>query len=223
MLVFLQSDRADVFVKSERSFYYGQVPRVSEEHLAARRQQIVDAARVCFARNGFHTTSMQDVIKEAELSVGAVYRYFDSKEALIEAVAEQVVGLIVGELDAMIVAKPLPPLVEVMDRVLRVVEAQTDPNGAARMALQVWGEALRNARLRDLVAGVYQTIRARFVRLAAQAREEGQLPASADPQEAGLVLFGLVPGFLLQLVLVGGVSRSQYVRGVEALLSGTHG
>ena len=199
------------------------MPRVTEAHLAARRQQIVDAARVCFARNGFHATSMQDVINEAELSVGAVYRYFDSKEALIEAVAEQVVGLVVSELDSMIVAKPLPPLAEVMDRVLRVVEAQTDPNGAARMALQVWGEALRNPRLRDLVAGVYQTIRARFVRLAAQARDEGQLPPGVDPHEAGVVLFGLVPGFILQLVLVGGVSRSQYLRGISALLGGAVG
>jgi AcrR family transcriptional regulator len=194
------------------------MPRVSEEHLAARRQQIVDAARVCFARNGFHMTSMQDVIKEAGLSVGAVYRYFDSKEALIEAVAEQVVGLVVGELDSIVMRKPLPPLVEVMDRVLRVVETQTGPDGPARMALQVWGEALRNPRLRELVAGVYQTIRARFVQLAALAQEEGQLPSGADPEEAGLVLFGLVPGFILQLVLVGGVSRAQYLRGIDALL-----
>src|SRR5690349_6740556 len=187
----------------ERTFVYCcEMPRVTEAHLAARRQQILDAARVCFARSGFHTTSMQDVIKEAELSVGAVYRYFDSKEALIEAVAEQVVGLIVGELDSMIVSKPLPPLLDVMDRVLGVVESQTGPNGAARMALQVWGEALRNPRLRDLVAGVYQTIRARFVQLARQAQDEGQLPPGADPEEAGLVLFGLVPGFILQLVLV---------------------
>jgi AcrR family transcriptional regulator len=199
------------------------MPRVSEAHLAARRQQIIDAARVCFARNGFHMTSMQDVIREAELSVGAVYRYFDSKEALIEAVAEQVVGLVVGELDSMILTTPLPPLVDVMDRVLRILETQAGPNGAARMALQVWGEALRNPRLRDLVAGVYQTIRARFVRLAAQAREEGQLPAAADPEETGVVLFGLVPGFLLQLVLIGGVTRSQYLRGLDALLGGVQG
>ena len=55
------------------------MPRVSDEHLAARRQQILDAARACFLRNGFHATSMQDVIGEAGLSVGAVYRYFKSK------------------------------------------------------------------------------------------------------------------------------------------------
>jgi AcrR family transcriptional regulator len=199
------------------------MPRVSEEHLAARRQQILDAARTCFARNGFHTTSMQDVIREAELSVGAVYRYFDSKEALIEAVAEQVVGLIVGELDSVIEMRPLPPLVDVMDRVLRVVETQSGADGAARMAIHVWGEALRNPRLRELVAGVYQTIRARFVRLAAQACEGGQLPPGTDPEEAGMVLFGLVPGFLLQLVLIGGANRSQYLRGLDALLAGSRG
>ena len=46
------------------------MPRVSEDHLLARRQQILDAARVCFLRDGFHNTSMQDVIAEAGLSVG---------------------------------------------------------------------------------------------------------------------------------------------------------
>jgi len=50
------------------------MPRVSEAHLAARRQQILDAAQIRFIRNGFHQTSMQDVIAEAGLSVGAVSR-----------------------------------------------------------------------------------------------------------------------------------------------------
>ena len=81
--------RRSARVKSERSFYNGGVPRVSEAHLAARRQQILDAARTCFLRNGFHQTSMQDVIREAGLSVGAVYRYFPSKNDLITALAER--------------------------------------------------------------------------------------------------------------------------------------
>nr|BFE67761.1 hypothetical protein GCM10020092_010620 [Actinoplanes digitatis] len=56
------------------------VPRVSEDHLTARREQILAAARLCFLRNGLHNTSMQDLIQEAGLSVGAVYRYFKSKK-----------------------------------------------------------------------------------------------------------------------------------------------
>ncbi|MGW9069182.1 helix-turn-helix domain-containing protein, partial [Streptomyces yangpuensis] len=50
--------------------------RVSQAHLDARRRQILDGATRCFTRNGFHATSMQDVLKEVDLSAGAVYRYF---------------------------------------------------------------------------------------------------------------------------------------------------
>src|SRR4029079_2513209 len=69
-------------------FTLGSVPRVSAEHLAARRQQILDAAQRRVARDGFHATSMQQVIAEAGLSVGAVYRYFPSKSDLIVAIAQ---------------------------------------------------------------------------------------------------------------------------------------
>jgi hypothetical protein len=89
------------------------------------------------------------------------------------------------------------------------------------MAIQVWGEALRNPRLSDLLARVYPTIRAAFVRLAARARDEGQLPRHTDPEQVGSVLFGLVPGYFLQLILVGDVNRADYLAGLEALLEGT--
>ena len=68
------------------------MPRVSEEHVTARREQILEAARACFRRNGLHNTSMQDRIHEAGLSVGAVYRYFKSKDEIINAIASTVVG-----------------------------------------------------------------------------------------------------------------------------------
>ena len=61
------------------------MPKVSEAHIAARRQQILEAARVCVARQGFHQTNIQDICKEAELSPCAVYRYFPSKDHIIAA------------------------------------------------------------------------------------------------------------------------------------------
>ena len=56
------------------------MPKVSDAHVEARRQQILEAASACFARQGFHQTSVQDICKEAGLSAGAVYRYFPGKE-----------------------------------------------------------------------------------------------------------------------------------------------
>jgi AcrR family transcriptional regulator len=64
------------------------VPRVSEQHLAARRQQILDAAAGLFAERGFARTSMSDVVRASGLSMGAVYRYFPSKADLVIAVGE---------------------------------------------------------------------------------------------------------------------------------------
>ena len=42
----------------------------------------------CFARQGYHATSMDDVVRESGLSVGAIYSYFASKEDLFLALAE---------------------------------------------------------------------------------------------------------------------------------------
>ena len=59
------------------------MPKVTEEHVEARRRQILSAALRCFAREGFHRTTMQDIFREADLSPGAVYSYFKGKDELI--------------------------------------------------------------------------------------------------------------------------------------------
>jgi len=55
------------------------MPKVSDAHLAARRDQILAATARCFGRDGFHRTSMQDIVRESGISAGLVYRYFAGK------------------------------------------------------------------------------------------------------------------------------------------------
>src|SRR3954447_17841383 len=54
-----------------------------------RKSQILEAAILCFARRGFDLTSMHDISAEAGISVGLIYRYFENKEAVISALADQ--------------------------------------------------------------------------------------------------------------------------------------
>ncbi|WGM38543.1 TetR/AcrR family transcriptional regulator [Caulobacter sp. NIBR1757] len=64
-------------------------PSPSRPSTEARRRQIQDAAAACFRRSGFHGASMQEIARTANLSVGQIYRYFENKEAIIEAIVEQ--------------------------------------------------------------------------------------------------------------------------------------
>lgn len=65
------------------------MPRTPEQFEALReksQQKILRAALECFANNGFHTTSMNTIAKQAGISVGLIYNYFESKNALLQAI-----------------------------------------------------------------------------------------------------------------------------------------
>jgi AcrR family transcriptional regulator len=57
-----------------------------------RRSEILAAARVCVMRYGFHAASMLEIAKQAQMSVGQIYRYFPNKEAIIHAIVESIVS-----------------------------------------------------------------------------------------------------------------------------------
>src|SRR6476646_3415473 len=65
------------------------MPQIPAEPSLDRRSQILEAAIVSFAKRGFHQTSMHDISAEAGISVGLIYRYFENKEAVIAAMADQ--------------------------------------------------------------------------------------------------------------------------------------
>jgi AcrR family transcriptional regulator len=64
-----------------------QLPRRERERLM-RRQEIIDAARIVFARKGFSTATLDDVAERAEFGKGTLYNYFINKEALFASVVE---------------------------------------------------------------------------------------------------------------------------------------
>ena len=65
------------------------MPKIAEEARAARRDQIIAAAAGCFARAGYHVTTMADIAEAAGVSKGTPYLYFPSKEALFIALYEE--------------------------------------------------------------------------------------------------------------------------------------
>jgi AcrR family transcriptional regulator len=64
------------------------VPKVSAEHVEARREQILAGARRAFARWGYDGATVPRLEEEIGLSHGAIFNYYDSKLDLFVALAE---------------------------------------------------------------------------------------------------------------------------------------
>jgi len=65
------------------------VPKVSEDHLAARRRQILDGARGCFAEYGYDRATVRRLEQAIGMSRGAIFHHFRDKDALFFALAHQ--------------------------------------------------------------------------------------------------------------------------------------
>jgi AcrR family transcriptional regulator len=193
------------------------MPRVSPEHLEARRRQIMDAARLCFIRNGFHATSMQDIFAEANLSAGATYRYFKSKEQIIAAIATDVLGYLAQTFSDVFEAEEPPPLDEAFLRIGRAFEELDRELGVAKMAVQVWAEAVRSPALQEQIRGLVGGIRRFMAELVERYQRQGEI-GPGDPYEIGKALLAVWPGFIVQYAILGDLDAETFASGLRSLL-----
>lgn len=157
------------------------MPRVTEEYRTARRNEIIVAAGNLFAHNGFHSTSMADVIAATGLSAGAVYRYFRSKDELIGAVAETVLQTADEIFARLLENGAVPSPAEAVTTIIRNVLSGVLISGIdmPRMALQVWAEAARKPDLKDRANEAFTRLRDHHTEVARRWQAAGNLPADA--------------------------------------------
>ena len=196
------------------------MPKVSDVYLEKRRDQILRAAKRCFARNGFKETTIQDICEEADVSPGAVYRYFTSKEDVIEASVEQaqeVRQVFFSELSQK------GDLAFALDEALGIpVKELTQPAVVERMRLrvQLYGEAARNPRIRAAVHKDWRNLIDHFATIVRQAQSSGQINPSLDPEAVSSVLLSIYDGLLVQKMVESEISVDQYLQAWKALIHG---
>lgn len=195
------------------------MPKVPQEYLDARRREILEAAVRCFARRGYHGTTMQDVADEAELSKGALYRYFDGKEGILEALARKRTAPEPEELAA-IAGSEDSPLGGLVAAAASLVEGLGSPAAeeGARVTLQLWAESADTPEVRTLLERSYRENLEALRPLVERARRDGELPEGCDADDVTRLLIGLLQGAVFLTTLDEEVDGESVRRAMEALL-----
>jgi TetR/AcrR family transcriptional regulator, repressor for uid operon len=163
-----------------------------------RRTQILDAALVCFAKRGFHQTSMHDISGEAGISVGLIYRYFENKEAVISAMADRHKKEISEMLER---ARQAPTLLESLEILFTAHCCENKPRVISAFVVDLYAEASRNPHVADLVRDVLKTYMDGLRELIARAPEAQAAAHGLTPDEMAELISAVGRGMLMLDVL----------------------
>ena len=196
------------------------MPKVLPEYLELRRQQIVNAAAACFARRGFHQTTMQDICEEADLSPGAVYRYFHSKEEIIEGMSEHIQARNAGLLEQSM-SKGLT--LEVFDELIRVFFLDMDESEmllTCALTLELIAEAPRNDSIRQSQEKIQTAVREGLKGIVLKSQEQGDIDPALDAEGVARVMVALYQGFITQKLVTPDLNVQAYAEAACALFGG---
>src|ERR1051326_6532205 len=174
------------------------MPQPQTDSIPDRRSQILDAALICFAKRGFHQTSMHDISAEAGISVGLIYRYFENKEAVISAMAARDKEEIQQMLER---ARQAPSLLESLEILFTAHCCENEPRLISAFVVDLYAEASRNPHVAHLVRDVLETAMNGVTDLIARAPETQNGGNDLKPDELAELIFAVARGMLMLDVL----------------------
>lgn len=177
------------------------MPRLSDEAREERRDKILAAAAGLFSVQGFHTTSMAEIVTTSGLSAGTVYQYFSSKDDLIVAIARRALDGIGSAVLAASAAEEVPSVRDFLASVRNALPSTEDGHLRAFLILYSWAETSRSQALADLVRGRYDAMLASILPLIEIWKERGELPGFLDAEELARHLLALVQGHVVQAAI----------------------
>lgn len=187
---------------NERSFIvphaFRQMVATRTEIPTDRRQQILQAAMICFAKRGFHVASMHDISAEAGISVGLIYRYFESKEAVISAMADEHIKDLQDLLER---ARSAPTLWDSLEILLTAHCCEDAPQIHSAFVVDLFAEAGRNPAIAKLVRDVLETGLAGVTEVIARAPEMRDSSHGLKPREIAELIFATARGSMMRDVL----------------------
>lgn len=176
------------------------MPKVSPAHKERRRQAILNAALEVFITKGYQAATVGDIAQQAQLSVGAIYRYFPTKADLMLTLVRERLGR-APELFARLTERVDDP----WERLVRCVELFTTAlrvrhPGTGRLLLVTMAEAVQHGEIRQALHDRFAGLVGYVAGVIAEGVARGRFRQDVDPQRVAALLLAMADGVAIYWV-----------------------
>ena len=156
------------------------MPKLSNAAIEKRKETIEGAARELFIKQGFHRTSMRDIAKGAEVSLGNLYNYYPTKDAIFESLINGYVTVIDDKLRTIFseIDEPLEP--ENLRRLGELVGRLVNEHSDFWLLMYIDVLEFQNRHFRKMFDGIIGRFRKIFSQKFKEAEARGDLRTGVD-------------------------------------------
>jgi TetR/AcrR family transcriptional regulator, repressor for uid operon len=212
--------RAELMVGIIGTVEVDTMPPTQASGTKQRRERILDAFELCIQRAGFHRTTMQDVAREAGMSAGNLYRYFESKEALVSGMIGRDRERFGADFRHVAQSNDVMGAFIALGR-KHFVET---PRARCVQFMEIWAEATRDPTVAAVCSAVDREVNDHMIAILEAAKASGQIPGNIDCAATITVLSAMGDGLFTRRALEPDFDAEEgfrlLVNVMDALMSG---
>jgi AcrR family transcriptional regulator len=186
------------------------MPKVSVAYKEERRNQLLDSALFCFAQKGFEATTIDDIVKQAGVSKGAVYHYFKSKDEiyleLIETGVERFVAFMNAAFEP---AKTTTEKLQILIQTCWDTDRTAERRNTMFVLLEFWIFSARQPKLRDMIPHIVYHLRSLLIELIDEGKQRGEFRSDVDSKRVATLFWAFRNGIGLNLFQLHDLDEQQ--------------
>jgi TetR/AcrR family transcriptional regulator, repressor for uid operon len=187
------------------------MPKITADDHQRRQKEILRRCVDCFARKGFHQTSMRELSSELGMSLGGLYTYFKSKEDIIKAFIDRDRAVAKLMFSAVTPEMTFWEGIERMAVINNRAMAEAGSKKTCAVWMQINAEAAINPKVRKLVTAHYRYAIAQLSALIRAGQERGEILVDVDPSALASNLISFSDGLNLWQMLSPGTNADKHV------------
>jgi AcrR family transcriptional regulator len=157
------------------------MPKLTEKAVEKRKGRIEDAAKQLFIKQGFHATSMRNIAGRAGTSLGNLYNYYPTKEAILGSIISKYQRVIDERLKSMFEQIDEPLSADGLKKFARLAKGMVNDHHDFWLLMYIDVLEFENRHFRKMFENLANNLRRRFAKPFEELKRQGVLHEGVDP------------------------------------------